>query len=213
MRKYDTTLIIDGSLSVQDREAIIERYKNTLEKLGGTVERLVRWGQRTLAYPISKKQQGYYVIFYHSSEPAIIKSFEHEMRLNESILRYMTIVFDGKHPDYLHEDTARYETPSSVSTTKEKTGETFSAVEDTVEEGLDEVVLGDENSFDESRNDIQDKEAVEDTVEEELDEVVLGDESSFDESRNDIQDKEAVEETDKDFTGEDESPSDDEKEK
>jgi len=111
MKKYDTTFIIDGSLGVDEREAIIGKFSKSLEKLGGNIDQIVRWGQRTLAYEINKKSQGYYVILYHNSDPAIIKTIERELGLNENILRYMTVVFDGKHPDYIRDQGIKSEVP------------------------------------------------------------------------------------------------------
>ena len=76
MRHYDTTFIIDGSLEADMREAIIEKLSGSLEKQGGKIDQIVRWGQRTLSYEINKKYQGYYVIFYYTAEPSILTTFE-----------------------------------------------------------------------------------------------------------------------------------------
>ncbi len=104
MRTYDTTFVLDGRITPEEREALIERFTEVLEKLGGKIERIVRWGMRPLAYEMKKQTRGYYVIFYHTSEPAIIKPFEHEMGLSEYVLRYMTILWDGVHPSYIHDE-------------------------------------------------------------------------------------------------------------
>ena len=104
MKRYDTTFIIDGQLKEEDREAIISNFEESLKKLGAEVEHIVRWGMRHLAYEIKKRTQGYYAIFYYTIEPANIKSFHRDLRINEHILRYMTIHFDGNHPDYIKEE-------------------------------------------------------------------------------------------------------------
>lgn len=105
MKQYDTTFIIDGSLDQTQRENLIEKFEKSLEKLGGEIDRTIRWGLRALAYAIKKRSRGYYVIFYYSAEPSVIKSFEAELKLNEHILRYMTLLFDGKHPDYIRDES------------------------------------------------------------------------------------------------------------
>ena len=107
MRKYDTTFIIDGQLKEEDREAIISNFEKSLKKLGAEVEQIVRWGMRHLAYEIKKRTQGYYVIFYYTTEPANIKSFHRDLRINEHILRHMTIHFDGNHPEYIKEEFSK----------------------------------------------------------------------------------------------------------
>ena len=101
MRKYDSTFIIDGTLGVDEREALIEKFQSSLEKFGGKIDRIVRWGERTLAYEIKKRNLGYYVIFYYSADPSVIEKFERELRINENILRYMTVIFDGNYPSYI----------------------------------------------------------------------------------------------------------------
>ena len=168
MKKYDTTFIIDGSLGVDEREAIIEKFNNSLEKLGGKVDQIVRWGQRNLAYEINKKSQGFYVIFYHTSEPSILKTFEHELGLNENILRYMSVVFDGIHPVYIREQGIKREVPSyspnetvvaEISEDMEKEAEADEVPEDTLtgeEEKTDDIL--DEHLYDEDNNTASDTE-------------------------------------------------------
>lgn len=158
MRKYDTTFIIGGSLSVEERESLIEKFKSALEKIGGKVDRIVRWGMRTLAYQIKKSSQGYYVIFYYEADPLTIKTFERELRINESVLRYMTLVFDGKHPEYIPDEEIRRSGVShSVPVVVAAVTEEVSSVEEVIEEDDDisnedddvEEDLGEENETEE----------------------------------------------------------------
>jgi small subunit ribosomal protein S6 len=120
VRKYDTTFIIDGTLPEAQRQALIERFAGTLRKLGGDIEQTIRWGMRPLAYQINKRTHGYYVIFYYFAEPSVIIQFERELRLNENILRYMTLVFEGKHPEYIRDESAAAAAPAE---TPAETGE------------------------------------------------------------------------------------------
>jgi small subunit ribosomal protein S6 len=103
-RRYDTTFIIDGNLPDSERQALIERFAATLRRSGGEIDQIIRWGLRSLAYTINKRSHGYYVIFYYLAEPAVIAAFERELRLNEFILRYMTLVYEGKHPEYIRDE-------------------------------------------------------------------------------------------------------------
>jgi len=119
MRKYDTTYIVNGTLDANDREALIEKFSDSLKKKGGKIERIIRWGMRTLSYEINKRNRGYYVILYYSADPSIIKSFERELSINESVLRYITLVFDGEHPSYIIDEGIKDEV-SSYSKPQEK---------------------------------------------------------------------------------------------
>jgi len=159
MKQYDTTFIIDGTLDLQQREKLISRFENALQKLGGTVNRVVRWGMRELAYAINKQKHGYYVIFYYSAAPSAVDPFENQLRLNESVLRYMTIAYEGKHPDYIRDEVKQVENitvdeePAEIS--ELETGEIPVPVDENGEIGdeLEEVVEIEENS-----------ESIEDTV-------------------------------------------------
>ena len=103
MRQYETTFIIDGQLDEQHREGVIEKFEEILDRLGATRNQTVRWGLRTLAYEIAKRTRGYYIIIYFDADPAIIRSFHHEMDISENILRYMSLKFDGPHPEYIRD--------------------------------------------------------------------------------------------------------------
>ena len=114
MKQYDTTFIIKGTLEPDQREELIAKYSATLEKFGGSIDRIVRWGLRDLSYEINKCKRGYYVFFYYNAESATIHKFESEMKLNENILRYMTTLFDGNHPDYIKDETKKDDETVSV---------------------------------------------------------------------------------------------------
>ncbi len=103
MRKYETTFIVDGMVNDEEREAVIKRFETSLEKHGGEIERVVRWGMRQLAYEIKKRDRGYYVIFYYTASPSVIAPFHRELDINDLILRYLTLQSDGKHPEYIRE--------------------------------------------------------------------------------------------------------------
>ena len=134
MKKYDTTFVIDGKLGVDDREDLIEKFRDSLEKLGGNIDRIVRWGIRTLAYEIKKRYRGYYVIFYYTADPSVIKPFERELGINENVLRYMTLIFDGKHPSYIvDEGIQRSESSFDVP------GEPVPEIPEDLPEGLEET--------------------------------------------------------------------------
>lgn len=133
-RRYDTTFIIDGNLPDSERQALIERFAASLRRNGGEIEQIVRWGLRTLAYTINKRTHGYYVIFYYTAEPEVIAVFERELRLNEFILRYMTLLFEGKHPEYIRDEGS-----SDADTAKTVAPVVEAANEDENEDAVDSL--------------------------------------------------------------------------
>jgi len=50
---------------------------------------------RKLAYPIEKNERGYYYVIYYSVAPAAIAEIERRFRINEDLLRFITIKYDS----------------------------------------------------------------------------------------------------------------------
>jgi len=186
MRKYETTYIIDGSVSDNDREALIEKIENVLTGNGAEIDRTVRWGKRQLAYEIKKQSRGYYVILYYNAEPSIISTFHHELDLNERILRYLTLHSDGKHPDYIRDEGI-----TNLSVAPQKELETTESIEDTLEESLEndvdtgEVISEENNSEEEA---VIDEEPSEDS------DTEVAEESAFDEVSDEAENQDKEEE-------------------
>jgi len=89
--QYETMYILHPELEEEAIDGAVERFKALITDQGGNVERLDRWGKRRLAYEIKKKQYGFYLHVRFKSPPALIALLEKEYRLNESILRYLTV--------------------------------------------------------------------------------------------------------------------------
>lgn len=101
MNAYETTFILDPELEDESIEAEIARVENLIKTFGGEVIELQRWGRRKLAYEIKRKQMGYYVHFKFHAEGSFIEGLHREFRLNETILRYLTILLDKAIEDKL----------------------------------------------------------------------------------------------------------------
>ena len=91
MQKYETIFVIDSLLKPDEIDAIISKYEKFISDNGGQIETIERWGKKRLAYEIKKRQYGYYVLIRFDGPGSMIKPLEREYRLNESILRYMTL--------------------------------------------------------------------------------------------------------------------------
>ena len=51
-------------------------------------------GMRKLAYPINKNERGYYHVIYYTVAPSAISEIERRFRINEELLRFITIKYD-----------------------------------------------------------------------------------------------------------------------
>lgn len=94
MRKYETIFVMDSLLKSEELDTIISKYERFIAANGGQIESVERWGKKRLAYEIKKRQYGFYVLIRFDGPPAIIKSLEREYRLNESLLRFKTLVMN-----------------------------------------------------------------------------------------------------------------------
>ena len=90
MNKYEVMFIINPELNEEDNEALIVKFKDIIAK-EGTVENLVEWGRRRLAYLIQDFTEGYYVIIEFSSEPQNPQELDRLMKINDNIIRHMII--------------------------------------------------------------------------------------------------------------------------
>jgi small subunit ribosomal protein S6 len=88
-------IVFDGTLSedaLHKEQAHIEEFL----KQSAVFERTDVWGKRSLAYTIRKKKIGYYCLFLYEGEGPAINALERQLKLNEKVLRYLTVVRDMK---------------------------------------------------------------------------------------------------------------------
>ncbi len=89
MRNYEVAYISDADLDDQSQAELEEKVGGWISAAGGRVVETDRWGSRQLAYPIQKKNEGYYVFIHAELPPQAGSELERDMQLNESILRFM----------------------------------------------------------------------------------------------------------------------------
>ena len=91
MPYYETVFIARQDLSDAQVKELTDTYTKILETDGGKIHKTENWGLRTLAYRINKNRRGHYVLIESDTAAANILEMERTMRLNENILRYMSI--------------------------------------------------------------------------------------------------------------------------
>ena len=123
MKLYETTFIMDPQLLEEGWEKAVARYSDIITR-NGQIKRTERWGLRRMAYPIKKRTQGYYVHLVHESAPSVPRDLERQFLLDETCLRYLTVVADN--PLYLEEmdrrRTAREEAEAVAGAESAATG-------------------------------------------------------------------------------------------
>jgi len=91
MRHYEIIFLVHPDQSSQV-QAMVDRYKATIEEAAGTIHRLEDWGRRHLAYPIKKIHKAHYVLMNVECDQATLDELESGFRFNDAILRSMTLV-------------------------------------------------------------------------------------------------------------------------
>lgn len=94
MANYESVLIARQDLGASQVNSIVTDLSNVIKKEGGEVVRVDNWGLKNLAYRIKKNRKGHYVILNIAAPASAIAEYERVMRVNEDIIRYMTIKVD-----------------------------------------------------------------------------------------------------------------------
>ena len=91
MPLYETVLIARNDVTQQQVETMADTITTELETDGGSVKKREYWGLRSLAYRVKKNRKGHYLLLGLEAKPAFITEMERLLRLNEDVLRFMTI--------------------------------------------------------------------------------------------------------------------------
>ena len=83
-------VIVDPRPTEDEVAQLLTRLKETMKELGVEGVKVDNWGKRRLAYEIRKQREGTYVVFDLLGEPAAMKEFERQLKLNELVLRHLT---------------------------------------------------------------------------------------------------------------------------
>ncbi len=87
---YETLIIFDPRPTDEDIAALLTKLQETLKSLGGEVGKAESWGKRRLAYEIRKQREGTYAVIEYKAEPAVVKEYERQLKLNEQVLRFLS---------------------------------------------------------------------------------------------------------------------------
>ena len=98
MALYEHVFLARQDITPQQVDALVEQYKGVIESNGGKVGRVENWGLKSLTYRIKKNRKAHYVLMDIDAPAPAVHEVERQMRINEDILRYMTIAVE-KHEE------------------------------------------------------------------------------------------------------------------
>jgi small subunit ribosomal protein S6 len=95
MPLYEHVYLARQDASAQQVEALTAQYKGVIEQLGGKVAKMEYWGVKSLSYRIRKNRKAHMTLMNVDAPPAALAEIERQQRLNEDVLRYLTVRVDA----------------------------------------------------------------------------------------------------------------------
>ena len=99
MPLYESTFIARPDISSQQVDGLAEQFREILTEAGGEIAKTEYWGLRSLAYRIKKNRKGHYYFMNIDAPPEAIAAMERTMRINEDVIRYLTVRVDEHDPN------------------------------------------------------------------------------------------------------------------
>jgi small subunit ribosomal protein S6 len=91
MALYESVIIGRQDLTPGQFETLLEKFIEVIQSFKGEIKKRENWGIRNLAYKINKNRKGHYMFLNIDGPPEAIQEYERLMRLDEDIIRFLTI--------------------------------------------------------------------------------------------------------------------------
>jgi small subunit ribosomal protein S6 len=94
MPLYESVVIARQDVSTTQVDTLADELTAILTEGGGKVTKRENWGLRSLTYRIKKNRKAHYLLFNIDAPAAAVNEYERRMRINEDVLRYMTVAVE-----------------------------------------------------------------------------------------------------------------------
>lgn len=91
MNKYEVLYILVNEIEDDAKAQLIEKFSTAVTNLGGTIDKVDKWGTKRLAYPINFKNDGYYVLMTFTANSDVPKELDRLMKITDNVVRHMII--------------------------------------------------------------------------------------------------------------------------
>jgi small subunit ribosomal protein S6 len=109
MANYEGVIIARQDLGASQVNDLVTTLSEVIKREGGEVVKVDNWGLKNLAYRIKKNRKGYYVLLNIVAPANAISEYERIMRLNEDVIRYMTVKVENFSEETVEEAAAANE--------------------------------------------------------------------------------------------------------
>ena len=98
--RYELVYIFDSALEEAQVNEHLEKFHALLKspEFPEPVRQVNHWGKRTLAYPIKRREVGYYVVVKFETAAKQLAEFERLIKLDESVIRHLVVIDEGATP-------------------------------------------------------------------------------------------------------------------
>ncbi|MDR1555005.1 MAG: 30S ribosomal protein S6 [Campylobacteraceae bacterium] len=96
MRHYELLFVLRPTLTEEEAKAKVDFIKEVLEKNGAQIAARQDIGIRKLSYPVKKFERGNYTVYYFEAPANAISEVERVIRINEEIIKFLTVKYDNK---------------------------------------------------------------------------------------------------------------------
>jgi small subunit ribosomal protein S6 len=94
MRIYENLFIVRPDATEEEIDHLVDQMSKSVTATGGTIDKVDKWGKRRLAYRIEKHREGSYILMQFSAEPSTVKEFERRLRVQDSVIKFLTVRID-----------------------------------------------------------------------------------------------------------------------
>jgi small subunit ribosomal protein S6 len=93
-RVYEILFIVDPNLGEAEVDALAAQVQGFMEKEGGAVTKVEKWGKKRLAYEVRRHREGSYVLLVAEADAGVVKEVERRIRVTDGVIRFITVRVD-----------------------------------------------------------------------------------------------------------------------
>jgi small subunit ribosomal protein S6 len=143
-RNYESLLIVPPTLTEEQVEEMVAKFRKLVEDHGGEVTAAGKWDKRRLAYDVKGYREGNFILMFFAGEPSVSKELDRVFRISDDCIRHLITLVEMDHVDVTRVD-AQYtvqaeERPQPVAAVEELAVEAEAPEEAAVEPQPEEAV-------------------------------------------------------------------------
>lgn len=93
-RVYEILFIADPNLGDAEADALAAQVQGYVEKEGGRVQKVEKWGKKRLAYLVGRHREGHYVLVVAEGGGGLVKEVERRLKVTDGVIRFIAVRVD-----------------------------------------------------------------------------------------------------------------------